>query len=162
SGQMDRMFTRSIALCLGLTTSGLGCTDLVDGASDGDLHEQAAAKTMTNGLTLVNGLSNTNGLSGTNGLSSTNGLAPTNALSPTSGLSSTNGLMTTAGGRRTVAYLVKCALGSGDSLVKADNNGTNYTFPGSLGLCPAWKSGNVATNWQCQELISACLMAHLN
>jgi hypothetical protein len=70
--------------------------------------------------------------------------------------------MTTDWGRRTVAYIAKCALASGDSLVKADPNGTNYTFPGSLGLCPAWKSGSIATNWSCQEYVSACLMAHLN
>ena len=53
------------------------------------------------------------------------------------GLSSMNGLMTTSAGRKTVSYLVKCALGSNDSLVKADQNGTNYTFAGGIGLCPA-------------------------
>jgi hypothetical protein len=70
--------------------------------------------------------------------------------------------MTTAAGRRTVSYLVRCALASGDSLVKADSSGTQYTFPGSIGLCPAWKSGGISTNFSCQEFISACLMAHLN
>src|SRR4029077_5793924 len=30
------------------------------------------------------------------------------------------------------------------------------------GLCPAWKSGDISTNWICQEYISACVMAHLN
>ena len=62
------------------------------------------------------------------------------------GLSSINGLMTTAAGRKTVAYLVKCALAANDSLVKQDQNGTNYTFAGGIGLCPAWKNGGVAGN----------------
>ena len=47
-----------------------------------------------------------------------------------------------------------------DSLVKADQNGARYTFPGSLGLAPQWKNGACDTN--CQEIISACMMAHVN
>ncbi len=47
--------------------------------------------------------------------------------------------MTTVEGRRTVSYIVTCALAAGDSLVKQDQNGLNYTFPGSIGLCPEWK-----------------------
>src|SRR5262249_6564876 len=72
------------------------------------------------------------------------------------------GLMTTDSGRKTVAYLAKCALSRGDSIVKQDASNNNYTFPGTLGLCPQWKTGNVSTDWQCQEYISACLMAHVN
>ncbi len=70
--------------------------------------------------------------------------------------------MTNSGGRKTVSYLVKCALASNDSLVKQDQNGTNYTFAGGLGLCPAWKNGGVNNNGSCQELVSACMMAHVN
>ena len=77
-------------------------------------------------------------------------------------VSSFNGLMTTSAGRKTVSYLVKCALASNDSLVKADQNGTNYTFAGGIGLCPAWKNGGVSGNGQCMEGISACMMAHVN
>ncbi len=73
-----------------------------------------------------------------------------------------NGLMTTSAGRKTVSYLVKCALAANDSLVKADQNGNNYTFAGGIGLCPAWKNGGVSTDSQCMEGISACLMAHVN
>ena len=54
--------------------------------------------------------------------------------------------MTTSAGRKTVSYLVKCALAANDSLVKADQNGNNYTFAGGIGLCPAWKSGDVHAN----------------
>src|SRR6185503_8085636 len=71
-------------------------------------------------------------------LSSFNGLTSLNGLTSINGLTSFNGLMTTSGGRKTITYLVKCALGASDSLVKQDQNGTNYTFAGGLGLCPAW------------------------
>jgi len=71
-----------------------------------------------------------------------------------------NGLMTSNAGRRTVAYLVKCALASNDSLTKQDQNGNSYTFPGGIGVCPAWK--NAAADGPCQERISACMMAHIN
>ena len=56
--------------------------------------------------------------------------------------------------------MVKCALASGDSLVKSDQYGTAYTFDGGLGVAPGWKTG--ACDQNCQELISACLMAHVN
>src|SRR6185312_4630778 len=78
------------------------------------------------------------------------------------GLTSMNGLMTTSAGRKTVSYLVKCALAANDSLVKADQNNVNYTFAGGLGLCPQWKNGGVSTDATCQELVSACMMAHVN
>src|SRR6185312_13671787 len=83
-----------------------------------------------------------------------------NGLSSINGLSSVSGLMTTADGRRTVAYIAKCALSSGDNLVKQDQNGATFTFPGSLGLAPQWKTGACDSN--CQELVSACLIAHVN
>jgi Ricin-type beta-trefoil lectin domain-like len=70
--------------------------------------------------------------------------------------------MTMAAGRRTVSYLVRCALASNDSLIKQDQNGNTYTFAGGFGLCPAWKNGRVEGNSTCVESISACLMAHVN
>ena len=72
--------------------------------------------------------------------------------------------MTTDGGRQTVKYLVRCALAAGDSLTKQDQYGASYTFPGGMGLCPAWKNGGVhGTNFRtCQNLVSACMMAHVN
>jgi Ricin-type beta-trefoil lectin domain len=158
---MDRTVLRQIgwaAASLGLTTLLVGCGEMTaeETASDN------ASLAVTNGLAAVNGLSLTNGLAGVNGLATTNGLSLTNGLASVNGLATTNGLMTTAAGRKTVAYLARCALASNDTLVKADASGTNYTFAGSIGLCPAWKSGSIATDFRCQELISACMMAHVN
>ena len=59
--------------------------------------------------------------------------------------------MTTSGGRKTVAYLVKCALAANDTLVKAGPERHHYTFAGGIGLCPAWKNGGVSTNPACME-----------
>jgi hypothetical protein len=70
--------------------------------------------------------------------------------------------MTTSAGRKTVSYLVRCALASGDTLVKQDQNNTSYTYSGSFGLCPQWKYGGVSTDATCQEFVSACMMAHVN
>ncbi len=70
--------------------------------------------------------------------------------------------MTTSAGRKTISYLVKCALAANDSLVKADQNGNNYTFAGGIGLCPSWKNGGVSSSAQCMEGLSACMMAHVN
>ena len=70
--------------------------------------------------------------------------------------------MTTDAGRKTIAYLVKCALGAGDTLVKRDQYGTQYTFNGGMGLCPQWKWGGVGTDRSCQNMVSACIMAHIN
>ena len=98
------------------------CIPSAPGSDQGVTTEDAVAT--TNGLSMINGLSMTNGLTAANGLSMTNGLTTAN------GLSMTNGLMTTADGRTTVSYLVRCALGAGDSLTKKDQNGVSYTFPG--------------------------------
>jgi hypothetical protein len=68
--------------------------------------------------------------------------------------------MTSSAGRDTVKYLVRCALASGDSLVKADNYGTNYTYPGMFGLATQYKTG--ACDVACQQAISACMLAHVN
>jgi len=78
----------------------------------------------------------------------------------TNGLSSTVGLMTTSAGRDTVKYLVRCALPTGQSLVKKDQNGVSYTFPGQIGVAPQWADGEC--NIDCQESVSACMLAHVN
>jgi hypothetical protein len=99
----------------------------------------------------MNGLS-TNGF-GMNGLS-------LSGLSLPSGLSSTSGLMTTSGGRQVVQYMIKCAYPSGQSFTKQDQYGNSYTFPGSIGIAPELATG--PCDLDCQERISACMLAHVN
>jgi hypothetical protein len=111
-------------------------------------------------LATINGLSTINGLTCSNGLSATNGLSVINGLSTINGLASTYGLMTTASGRNQVAYIVRCALPETESITKTDQYGNSYTFPGLIGLAPQWQTG--ACDLNCQEVVSACLMAHVN
>jgi hypothetical protein len=59
-----------------------------------------------------------------------------------------------------VQYLAKCALPSGTNLVKQDQNGNSFTFAGSMGLAPGYLSGSCGKD--CSEIISACMMAHIN
>ena len=68
--------------------------------------------------------------------------------------------MSTDAGRLTVSYLVRCALAAADSLVKQDQNGVSYTYSGEIGLAPQYKTGACDAN--CQEMISSCMLAHVN
>jgi len=107
------------------------------------------ATTSENGLRVINGLATINGLHVSNGLAVINGLSTIDGLSPTTGL------ITTTDGRATIGYIVRCALPAGTSITKA-----GYTFNGQLGLAPEWQNGACDTN--CQEAVSACLLAHVN
>jgi hypothetical protein len=134
-----------------LAVAAAGCGEL-EGEENGEgVH--SLIKT-DNGLTVINGLTTINGLASGNGLSTINGLATVN------GLASANGLMTSAAGRNTVTYLVRCALPAGITLVKKDQYGTSYSFPGEMGLAPQWRDGSCDT--ACQEKISSCMLAHIN
>jgi hypothetical protein len=137
---------------LGLTTALVGC-----GPAESDPGSSVASG---DALNSVNGLNSINGLNSTNGLNSINGFNSTNGLNSINGLNSTNGLMTTDGGRQTVSYLVRCALATGDTLAKQDQNGTWYTYNGAIGLAPQYKTGSCDSN--CQEAISSCMLAHVN
>jgi hypothetical protein len=67
--------------------------------------------------------------------------------------------MTTDPGRTTVSYLVRCALPAGHSITKVVA-GTSYTFAGQLGMAPEWENGACGTD--CQQYVSACMLAHIN
>jgi hypothetical protein len=125
----------------------------------------------SNGLGSVNGLFGVNGFQGQNGFGSVNGFQANNGLGSVNGLNlasglngdglgSNAGLMTSSSGRQVVQYLAKCALAPGDSLTKTDQNGASYTFQGSIGLAPQWK--DQYCNQACAEMMSACMMAHIN
>jgi hypothetical protein len=59
-----------------------------------------------------------------------------------------------------VKYLAKCALPVGQTLVKQDQNGVTYAFPGGVGVAPGWFTG--ACDAACQEKVTACLMSLTN
>src|SRR6267154_2348562 len=100
-----------IGASLGLTSVLVGCNDMQSSAPTGDV-----GGSTTGSSTAQNDLNTVNGLNSANGLNSLDGLA------------AGAGLMTDANGRKTVSYLVRCALATGDTLVKQDQNNVNYTF----------------------------------
>jgi len=57
-------------------------------------------------------------------------------------------------------YFVKCAVADGASLGYS-YAGVDYAWPGVFGLAPAWASGQTIPEDE-QQLISACLGAHVN
>jgi hypothetical protein len=150
----------TVGLSLGAIVGLAGCSEQTGGEETDSLAGiQSENGLSMNGLSM-NGLS-MNGLS-MNGLSmnglSMNGLSM-NGLSM-NGLSTTSGLMTTNGGREITKYMVKCALPSGHQYATQDQNGYPYTYQGSLGVAPEWETGTCGKD--CQERLSACLLAHVN
>jgi hypothetical protein len=58
-------------------------------------------------------------------------------------------------------YVVTCALPFGETRTYTDAQGKTHVWPGSLGLAPDWAHGQPATVKE-QQLVSACLAAHVN
>lgn len=135
-----------------------GCIDQTTEAAPESTSVSTAALETENALS-ENGLSS-NGLS-SNGLSS-NGLS-------SNGLSS-NGLImnalkdatTGALNQQFLSYLVSCALPQGKS-ISLPINGVVMQFDGQLGLAPEWGASDRARcDVDCQQWISACLIARVN
>src|ERR1051325_8022861 len=138
-----------VGVALGAIVGLVGCTDETEDAQGS--HEFGVEET--------NGVLPANGVIAMNGVNSVKGMFAVN------GVSQMSGYITTDAGRKTLTYLVRCALNSNDSLTKVDRSVTpnvSYTFAGGLGLCPEWKYAGVAYNSHCQNMVSACLMAHIN
>ena len=97
-----------------------------------------------------------------NGLSSptVSGVDPAHSLGSSLGLGMNGWLgQGDLAGEDVIRYMVECALDVGDSVTVSD--GTNsFTFDGMLGLAPEWKTQ--ACNQDCQQWVSACLMARTN
>ncbi len=68
-------------------------------------------------------------------------------------------LLATEGGRELLRYVVQCALKHDDAL-RGTIDGQTYEFPGLLGLVPKWKDDPLSQDEQ--QLMSACLLAHVN
>jgi hypothetical protein len=148
--------SKSWFAAVGLLLGSVACGPLEAGPTPVDaLSTLEQEQVGENGLT-TNGLT-TNGLT-TNGLT-TNGLT-TNGLT-------TNGFATwfatDAGVNATMMkYVVRCALPEEASLSYEDpSSGSSYTWQGGLGLAQGWASGQPMTEAE-QQLVSACLAAHLN
>ena len=110
-------------------------------------------------LVSVNGLSSINGLNSFNGLNSVNGFNSFNGLNSVNGLANGVGLMSSSGGRTTLSYVVKCALPAGRSITRR----TRTTPRTPSRASSAWRPpGSTGPATDCQELVSACVLAHVN
>jgi hypothetical protein len=63
--------------------------------------------------------------------------------------------------REVLQYMVSCALPANESVV-VRVQGTTYTYPGQLGLAAAWGEPGGTCNRDCQQWVSACLMARVD
>lgn len=80
-------------------------------------------------------------------------------VDPAHGLATSAGLHPDADGLPLARYLVECALPEGDVVTKTVQDQT-HQLHGALGLAPEWKLG--ACGLDCQEWVSACLLARVN
>ena len=148
------------------------CADL---GADTDVDEAAGVASTNGSASPTASVSPTASTRSTGSASPTASPAPTAWLAPTgcrrrtgsrsrTACPASNGLMTTDAGRKTVAYLVKCALGGERHAGQAGPVRHVVHLPGRAGTLPAWKNGGVhGPNFRtCQNLVSACMMAHVN
>jgi hypothetical protein len=87
------------------------------------------------------------------------GVDPGHALSSVAGLDPDGALLADEGNHALVRYLTECALPAGASITKTVD-GEPIEFDGRLGLAPEWEDD--ACDEDCQEWVSACLLARTN
>lgn len=71
----------------------------------------------------------------------------------------TQSIAATAEGRELLQYIARCALAEGDSL-RVQYDGHTWDFPGLLGIARAWEYRSLTEEGQ--EIMTACLLAHVN
>ncbi|MBA3465084.1 MAG: hypothetical protein H0T46_34440 [Deltaproteobacteria bacterium] len=69
-------------------------------------------------------------------------------------------LMSTEEGRDVMAYIVGCALRTGETVTLQDTAGTQYTMAGWIGLAPAWATR--APTVSERRWVTACILARTN
>ena len=87
------------------------------------------------------------------------GVDPSYSLSSAEGLSSSSGWLLGSETLKTARYMVECALPANQSISKTVN-GQTIVLSGLLGLAPEWKTHEC--DQDCQEWVSACLLARTN
>jgi hypothetical protein len=87
------------------------------------------------------------------------GIDPAFALSSAQGLADDHGLVLDPELRDVVRYVVECALPLGHEITK-QVGGQSLVFEGALGLAPEWEDDECDED--CQEWVSACLLARTN
>lgn len=87
------------------------------------------------------------------------GINPAHALNTEAGMSTAVGLLEDPDAWSTAQYLVECALPADRSITKVVE-GETLVLNGLIGLAPEWEDD--ACDEDCQEWVSACLLARAN
>ena len=90
---------------------------------------------------------------------SVTGIDPAHALSSVAGLDPHGALLADEDNHKLVRYLTECALPKYSSITKVVD-GEPIEFEGRVGLAPEWEDD--ACDEDCQEWVSACLLARTN
>ena len=153
------MITRRTLLNFMLAAAASGCGAIIDGAEDVEAVGEAELALVGDNALNANAL-NANALA-PSALSAT-ALSP-GALSPSAHQAISHPGSAGALSRELLRYTVGCALGAGQSFsfTWSDDWGLHEeTYPGLLGIAPAWATGPL--DLKGQEMISACLAARVN
>src|ERR1044071_6610304 len=116
--------TVRVGLALGAFAGFVGCAEQTDDAQGSHEFgiEESNGVLPANGVIAMNGVNGVNGIVGANGVMSANGVSSVNGMKAVNGISETSGYVTTDAGRKTLTYLVRCALNANDSLTKVDRS----------------------------------------
>lgn len=154
-----RILDATIVLSIALVTS--ACELEPNDLTDEDLEsDELESDELTDELPTFRG---GGGLWIGNGLVSpdVSGVSPTNGLSTKQGLDPNGTLMASAAGITVATYIVECALAANQSISKTrKSDGQTIVIQGLVGLAPAWRDG--ACDLDCQQWVSACLLARTN
>jgi len=139
--------------------STLACAALACDAVEPDVGDEASFRSTGRAQTLAP--SSEGGMWINNGLDDPDvgGIDPAYALASEQGLATDHGLLLDPARRDAVRYLVECALPAGRSITK-HVGGQALVFQGAIGLAPEWE--DEACDQDCQEWVSACLLARTN
>jgi hypothetical protein len=131
--------------------------------------------TLSNELQLPNGMVLPNGLTGFDGLATVSGETKVDGLEincqgksypskctgmPDGVLSRLTGLMSNADGVIIASYVIRCALPSSSTIQVKNWNEELVSMSGEVGVAPEWEAGSCGQ--ECQEKVSACLLALTN
>lgn len=150
---MTNTFIKNFTLLSVLAVLDMGCVE----QAESDLSESGSFRTTNGGQTLSSG----GGMWINNVfyLPDVSGIDTDFSLASTQGLATDHGLLLDPAAHAAVRDVVECALPAGHSIVK-QVNGEQLTFEGELGLAPEWEDD--ACDEDCQEWVSACLLARTN
>jgi hypothetical protein len=145
----------SFSLLAALTFINLACvdpgldSDELDSFRGGQGRVETLPASSGGGMWINNGLDDPN----------VSGIDPTHSLMSEAGLSTTHGMLLDPDQHDTVEYLVECALPAGAVITK-QVGADLLEFEGAIGLAPEWADD--ACDEDCQEWVSACLLARTN